>query len=52
MPLIPGNNDPQNVGRLTIAELKAEAARLANNHGMTGMEYTAAVMKRLAELVK
>lgn len=52
MPLIPGNNNPQAVGQFTIAELKAEAGRLVNNHDMTGLEYTAAVMKRLAELVK
>ena len=47
----PGNNNAASIAEMTGPELVAEAMRLANNCGLTGMEYTAAVIARLCEMV-
>jgi hypothetical protein len=44
-----GTNDVNKVSGYSDAELRAEALRLANNHRLTGAEYTAAVLERLAK---
>jgi len=47
--LIPGNADPDKVDAMTAPELIVEARRLSHNLNLTGMEYTAAILRRLAE---
>ena len=49
MTLTLGNADPAKVPSLTGPELLAEARRLAGNLNLTGMEHTAAVLRRLCE---
>jgi hypothetical protein len=45
----PGTQDPTKVAAMMGPELMAEARRLAGNLNMTGMEHTAAVLRRLVE---
>jgi hypothetical protein len=52
MTLIQGMADAGKVAAMTDAELLAEAKRLAHNLDLTGMEYTAAVMRRLIGMVE
>lgn len=49
MTLIPGTADAAKVAEMTRPELQAEARRLAHNLNLTGMEHTAAVLRRLAD---
>jgi hypothetical protein len=48
----PGTQDPAKVAAMTGPELLAEARRLAGNLNMTGMEHTAAVLRRLCDLME
>jgi homospermidine synthase len=48
----PGTQDPDKVAAMTGPELLAEARRLAGNLNMTGMEHTAAVLRRLCDLME
>ena len=47
--ILPGPRDPAKVATLSGPELRAEARRLATNCNLTGMEHTAAVLRRLVE---
>lgn len=47
--MIPGPQDAAKAATLTGPELLAEARRLANNLNLTGMEHTAAVLRRLCD---
>jgi hypothetical protein len=49
MTMQPGYQDPVKAASLAGQELLAEAQRLATNCGLTGMEHTAAVLRRLCE---
>ena len=49
MTLTPGNADPAKAATLSGPQLLTEARRLANNLNLTGMEHTAAVLRRLCE---
>jgi hypothetical protein len=48
----PGTQDPAKIAAMTGPELLAEARRLAGNLNMTGMEHTAAVLRRLADEIE
>ena len=50
--LIPGDSDAARVAEMTGPELLTEARRLAHNLNLTGMEHTAAVLRRLAEAME
>jgi hypothetical protein len=47
--LIPGPDNPALVASYSPEQVRDEARRLANNLRLTGMEYTAAVLERLAK---
>lgn len=47
--LQPGPDKPSLVAAYSDDQAKAEARRLANNLRMTGLEYTAAILERLAD---
>ena len=49
MKLIPGADNPALVASYSPEQVRDEARRLANNLRLTGMEYTAAVLERLAK---
>lgn len=52
MSLIQGTNDPAKVPALSGAELMAEARRLARLNDLSHTHYTAAVLRRLCELLE
>jgi hypothetical protein len=49
MKLLAGPHDPAKVAAYTPEQLRAEALRMANNLQMTGLEYTAAILKELVK---
>lgn len=50
--LMPGDADERRVAQMTGYELLSEARRLANNLDLTGMKYTAAILRRLADAME
>ena len=48
MKLEPGDNNPALVAMYSPERVKEEARRLAKNCRLTGMEYTARILERLA----
>ena len=50
--LIPGDADERRVAQMTGYELLGGARGLANNLDLTGMKYTAAILRRLTEAME
>lgn len=50
--MLPGKADPAELPAMTREQVAAECARLANNYRLGGIEYTAALFARAAELLK
>lgn len=46
--LLPGDNNPALGAMYSPDRVRSEARRIANNCRLTGMDYTAAILERLA----